>query len=61
MGDVVYGVPELTPVAIAAGRRLAGRLYDGSKLEMDYATIATAVYTPLEYGCVGLSEEAREI
>ena len=61
IGDVVYGAPELTPVAIAAGRRLAGRLYDGSKLEMNYATIATAVYTPLEYGCVGLSEEeARE-
>lgn len=57
IGDVVYGIPELTPVAISAGRRLAGRLYDGSKLEMDYRNVATAVYTPLEYGCVGVSEE----
>jgi len=24
---------------------------------MNYANIATAVFTPLEYGCVGLSEE----
>ena len=58
IGDVVYGVPELTPVAITTGRRLAGRLYDDSSLQMDYENVATAVYTPLEYGCVGLSEEA---
>lgn len=24
---------------------------------MDYASVATTVFTPLEYGCVGLSEE----
>ena len=54
------GVPELTPVAIALDVvSLVG--YTMGQLEMDYATIATAVYTPLEYGCVGLSEEeARE-
>lgn len=57
IGDVVYGIPELTPVAITSGRRLAGRLYDDSSLQMEYENIATAVYTPLEYGCVGLSEE----
>lgn len=57
VGDVVYGVPELTPVAITAGRRLAGRLYGGATLEMDYHDVATAVYTPLEYACVGMSEE----
>ena len=58
IGDVVYGVPELTPVAVSAGRLLSARLYDGSSLQMDYERVATAVYTPLEYGCVGLSEEA---
>jgi len=25
---------------------------------MDYINVATTVFTPLEYGCVGLSEEA---
>lgn len=25
---------------------------------MDYTKVATTVFTPLEYGCVGLSEEA---
>lgn len=25
---------------------------------MDYADVATTVFSPLEYGCVGLSEEA---
>ena len=29
IGDVVQGNPELTPVAIAAGRLLARRLYGG--------------------------------
>lgn len=24
---------------------------------MDYRSVATTVFTPLEYGCVGLSEE----
>lgn len=24
---------------------------------MDYADVATTIYTPLEYGCIGLSEE----
>jgi thioredoxin reductase (NADPH) len=25
---------------------------------MDYVNVATTVFSPLEYGCVGLSEEA---
>ncbi len=25
---------------------------------MDYRNVATTVFTPLEYGCVGMSEEA---
>merc|ERR1712110_27157 len=48
---------ELTPVAIQAGRLLAARLYGGSLATMDYTGVATTVYTPLEYGCIGLAEE----
>jgi thioredoxin reductase (NADPH) len=57
VGDVLLGKPELTPVAIAAGQLLARRLYGGAATAMDYERIATTVFTPLEYGCVGLSEE----
>lgn len=57
LGDVLEGRPELTPVAIHAGRLLARRVFGGSTQHMDYDNIATTVFTPLEYGCVGLSEE----
>ena len=40
-----------------AGKFLARRLFAKSSVLMDYANIATTVFTPLEYGCVGLSEE----
>ena len=36
---------------------LARRIYGGSKAAMDYDLVPTAVFSPLEYGCVGLSEE----
>lgn len=57
LGDVAEGRPELTPVAIQAGVLLVKRLYGGSDVLVDYATIPTTVFTPLEYGCVGYSEE----
>lgn len=57
VGDVIEGRPELTPVAIHAGRLLARRLFAESSAIMDYADVATTVFTPLEYACVGLSEE----
>lgn len=50
--------PELTPVAIKSAEMLASRLFGDSKAVMDYSNIATTVFTPLEYGCCGLSEEA---
>ena len=56
LGDVIDQL-ELTPVAIAAGRLLASRLFDGKTTLMNYTNIPTAVFTPLEYGAVGLSEE----
>ncbi|XP_037869124.1 thioredoxin reductase 1, mitochondrial isoform X3 [Bombyx mori] len=57
VGDVLEGKPELTPVAIHAGRLLARRMFAGATQPMDYDNVATTVFTPLEYGCVGLSEE----
>uniref|UniRef100_A0A8C5YCQ5 Thioredoxin reductase 2 n=1 Tax=Microcebus murinus TaxID=30608 RepID=A0A8C5YCQ5_MICMU len=51
------GRPELTPTAIMAGRLLAQRLFGQSMALMDYDNVPTTVFTPLEYGCVGLSEE----
>lgn len=57
VGDVLEGSPELTPVAIQAGIKLAHRLFGGSKEIMDYVNICTTVFTPLEYSCVGLSED----
>jgi thioredoxin/glutathione reductase (selenoprotein) len=57
IGDVADGKPELTPVAIQAGRFLARRLFSDSTKVMDYTDVATAVFTPIEYGTVGLSEE----
>ncbi|NXD07280.1 TRXR2 reductase, partial [Nothocercus nigrocapillus] len=57
IGDITEGRPELTPTAIAAGKLLARRLFGQSSELMDYDNVPTTVFTPLEYGCVGLSEE----
>ncbi|KAJ8380214.1 hypothetical protein SKAU_G00009920 [Synaphobranchus kaupii] len=60
IGDIGKDRPELTPVAIKAGKLLARRLFGASRELMNYDNIATTVFTPLEYGCVGLSEEEAE-
>ena len=57
IGDVIYGKLELTPVAIKAGKLLAYRLFGGGTEKMDYVNVPTTVFTPLEYGCCGYSEE----
>jgi len=57
IGDVMEGCPELTPVAIQAGVSLSRRLFNNSKEQMDYKSICTTVFTPIEYGTVGYSEE----
>ncbi|XP_055937788.1 thioredoxin reductase 1, cytoplasmic-like isoform X2 [Argiope bruennichi] len=57
IGDVLEGKPELTPVAIEAGQLLARRLYADSVIQCDYDFIPTTVFTPLEYGSIGYSEE----
>jgi len=57
IGDVIDGKPELTPVAIQAGRLLARRLFGGATKIMDYTDVCTTVFTPIEFGTVGLNEE----
>jgi len=58
IGDVT-GRDALTPVAIAAGRRLADRLYNGEKdRRLEYHTIPTVIFTHPPIGTVGLTERA---
>jgi len=57
IGDCAVGRPELTPVAIQAGKMLAKRLVGKSKKLMDYDRVATTVFTPIEYSCVGFAED----
>lgn len=54
---MIYGNLELTPVAIKSGSLLADRLFNGKTKKMDYINVPTTVFTPIEYGCVGLAEE----
>jgi len=53
----VEGKPELTPTAILDGKLLAGRLLNVHDENVDWDKIPTTVFTPLEYGTIGLSEE----
>ncbi|EDO38228.1 predicted protein [Nematostella vectensis] len=57
IGDILDGKLELTPVAIQAGRLLSRRLYRNDTKLCDYINVATTVFTPLEYGAIGYSEE----
>jgi len=61
VGDVT-GLVELTPVAIAAGRRLSERLFNGKPEEhLSYDSIPTVVFSHPPIGTVGLTEpQARE-
>uniref|UniRef100_A0A3B4FJ29 Glutathione reductase, mitochondrial n=1 Tax=Pundamilia nyererei TaxID=303518 RepID=A0A3B4FJ29_9CICH len=57
VGDVC-GRALLTPVAIAAGRKLAHRLFEGKKdSKLDYTCIPTVVFSHPPIGTVGLTEE----
>jgi glutathione reductase (NADPH) len=57
LGDVT-GRLALTPVAIAAGRRLADRLFGGQPdAKLDYTNVPTVVFAHPPLGSVGLSEE----
>jgi len=61
IGDVT-GRAALTPVAIAAGRRLSDRLFGGqSDRKLDYHDIPTVIFSHPPIGTVGLSEDAARI
>ena len=56
IGDVTDS-PALTPVAVAAGRKLADRLFDGqTKSRLNYDNICSVIFTHPPVGSVGLSE-----
>jgi len=61
IGDVTGRAP-LTPVAIAAGRRLADRLFNNqAERKLDYSNIPTVMFSHPPIGTVGLTEaEARK-
>ena len=57
LGNVLKGGHELTPVAIQAGKLLARRMVGSSKKLINYDLVPITVFTPIEYGTCGLSEE----
>ncbi|MDE2271343.1 MAG: glutathione-disulfide reductase [Xanthomonadaceae bacterium] len=61
LGDV-NGKLQLTPVAIAAGRQLAERLFNGQRdAHLDYANVPSVVFSHPPVGSVGLSEAAARV
>jgi len=57
LGDVC-GEVELTPMAIAAGRRLADRLFgEMPEAKADYSLVPTVVFSHPVIGTIGLTEE----
>lgn len=58
VGDVI-GKIDLTPVAIAAGRRLSERIFNGKTEEfLDYENVPTVIFTHPTIATIGLSEES---
>ncbi|KAL9081714.1 MAG: hypothetical protein Q9159_007112 [Coniocarpon cinnabarinum] len=62
LGDVCDKGFELTPVAIAAGRKLSDRVFGGqANAHLEYSNIPSVVFAHPEAGTVGLTEpEARQ-
>jgi glutathione reductase (NADPH) len=62
LGDVSNSGSELTPVAIAAGRRLSERIFGGKANSfLDYTNIPSVVFAHPQIGSIGLTEpQARE-
>ncbi|MDO4814100.1 MAG: glutathione-disulfide reductase [Gemella sp.] len=57
VGDVI-GKVELTPVAVAAGRRLSERLFNNKPEEhLDYTNVPTVVFSHPAIGTIGYTEE----
>jgi glutathione reductase (NADPH) len=61
LGDVTQTGFELTPVAIAAGRRLADRLFGGCPdARIPYECIPTVVFSHPPIGTIGMTQQAAE-
>lgn len=62
LGDVCDKGFELTPVAIAAGRKLSDRVFGGkTDAKLEYSNIPSVVFAHPEAGAIGLTEpEARQ-
>ena len=57
VGDIIENSVDLTPVAIAAGRRLSERLFNNKPDEhLNYELIPTVIFTHPPIGTIGLSE-----
>jgi glutathione reductase (NADPH) len=60
VGDIT-GQPELTPVAVKAGRLLSERLFNGQENAcLDYSLVPTVVFSHPPIGTVGLTEPEAE-
>lgn len=58
LGDIIGGKFQLTPVAIAAGRRLADRLHNGmTDRHLEYHKIPSIVFSHPPIGTTGITEK----
>ncbi|WP_410472618.1 glutathione-disulfide reductase [Faucicola mancuniensis] len=58
VGDIIENGVQLTPVAVASGRRLSERLFNNKPNEhLDYNLIPTVVFSHPPIGTIGLTEE----
>ncbi len=57
VGDIITNAVELTPVAVAAGRRLSERLFNNKPNEhLDYNLVPTVMFSHPPIATIGLSE-----
>lgn len=57
VGDIIENSIDLTPVAVAAGRRLSERLFNNKPNEhLDYDLVPTVIFTHPPIGTIGMSE-----